>query len=622
MRYEPIYTEQTECRDCYKCVRVCPVKAIQVQNGSAVIIHDRCIFCGKCVDICPAHAKRIRNDVPRARQLIKDREHVYASIAPSYVTEFSGYEKELLQALKVLGFTGISETSLGAEIVSEKIDKLLSIDHEFPLISSACPTVVEAIRKYYPELIGLLTQIRSPLGAHAMLLRKLYGDDIGIIFIGPCISKKLEADRNAGAPDIALTFRELREWFSECGVDLHNPVTLSKPLSGNYTDPSSVWFGLEGEDPSSHMKTETVSLVPRMAYKTTNYALENGMISSLEGGDVELQDRTTSISGTKEVLASLECLSDSLSQGHTAHTIMPAFFELLSCEGGCINGPGCLEPISPVIRKVLNSQYTRSRMRLFDHSLPGRRFELKDSVNYTYNAAPNAEEMKEVPSEYEIEQALKRLGKADEQERLDCGGCGYNSCRDFAVAYISGMAEPEMCVTKMRKQAQSKVDMLLRTLPMGVVIIDNCYQIIDCNAQFLKMFSSITYDADDQELNKVSGLKLNSFIDLKPYLTEAFSDNQSVYERTVHYEDRIIDITFFSIDKKWLFGALFQDITEVTQHRDAVMRRAEDVIQKNLQSVQQIASLLGENAAETEIMLSSLIDMFEYDGENDGEREP
>ncbi len=607
MKLEPIYTEKTECRDCYKCVRVCPVKAIQVQNGSAVVAHDRCIFCGKCVDVCPAHAKKIRNDVSRVKQLIKEKDHVFVSLAPSFVTEFTGVEDNLLIALKNLGFSGVSETALGAEIVSMEVDNLLKDKDTQYLISSACPTVVEAVRKYYPEILPSVTELRSPLGAHSLMLRELYGENIGIVFIGPCISKKLEADRNVGLPDVALTFRELISWMSEQGIDLKRPETLLGTNADFMNDPLNSWYGLSSHNEKS---SEPLEFLPFLAAKSTNYAQENGMIATLVAGDVELQDITTSISGTKEVLDSLIGLKTLSGEESKS---LPLFFEMLSCDGGCINGPGCVGKTASVIKKVVNSRFTRKRLSMIEHMNRSQKV-FSSSIQCTYDSSSLENKIPQKPAGYEIEQALRKLGKADDSERLDCGGCGYNSCKEFASAYLAHMAEPEMCVAKMRKQAQSKVDMLLRTLPMGVVIVNRDNRIIDCNAQFLNMFSEITYEAEDYELGKISGRDLKTFIDLDSDFAQVFTGSHSVRHQKYESSERIIEITLFSIDDRRMAGALFQDTTKITKNRDAVMRRAEDVIQKNLQSVQQIASLLGENAAETEIMLSSMIDVFESPG--------
>ena len=203
----PVYTETTYCRDCYKCVRSCPVKAIQIKDGSAVIIKDRCIFCGKCVDICPNSAKKIRSDLSRAQMLVKTKKRVICSLAPSFAAEFASKEDALLSALIQLGFSDISETAIGATIVSAAID-LYANEHDgkCPWISTACPSVVELVRKYYPEAVDRLAKVPSPLQTHCAYLRKVYGPDIGIVFVGPCIAKKNEADTTPGYPDISITF--------------------------------------------------------------------------------------------------------------------------------------------------------------------------------------------------------------------------------------------------------------------------------------------------------------------------------------------------------------------------------------------------------------------------------
>jgi len=586
----PIYTEQTECRDCYKCVRACPVKAIRVKDGSAVVCHDLCIFCGKCVAVCPAHAKKIRNDVPKAKKLLESKKDVYVSLAPSFSAEFAGEEDQIIAALLSLGFTGISETALGAEAVSHSVDSLLDENtFETPMISTACPTVVEAIQKYFPHLIPSLTPFHSPLGAHSRQLRNRYGNDISIVFIGPCIAKKLEADRNEGLPDVALTFGELKQWLEDEDIDLERftPDTMTIP--------------------------EDKVFIPRKATNTVGYAVENGMLSTLKKHPSLLQDGA-SVSGTIEVLSALESLDDNIS----THTFedpslsIPSFFEFLSCSGGCINGPGCVRDATALVRRITSNHYTQKRTEDFPDIDAFKVVPISpEEIECSFSANQTAVKMEERPSKFAIEQALAKLGKSDERARLNCGGCGYSNCEDFAIAYLRGMAEAEMCVTNMRKQAQSKVDVLLRTLPMGVVIVDNNLNIIDCNSQFLKMFSSVSFDVDEQTLEKVSGLKVQSFIDANTYFSRQFNQMNTSERITLNLPDSVVKATFFTIDPRRLAGALFQDVTEVVQRRDAVMRRAEDVIQKNLQSVQQIASLLGENAADTEIMLSSMIDLFE-----------
>ena len=209
---QPIHTEPTQCQDCYKCIRHCPVKAIRVENNHAKIIPELCVFCGQCVMDCPAHAKQTRSDLQRARHLLSTKEQVFVSLAPSFVSEFSDFTpQQLVAALLSLGFAGVSETALGADLVSAQLAKDLSLAAADPqgqrlFLSSACPAVVEYLKLYQPELAPFITDRASPLLAHARYLRQEYGSDIGVVFMGPCIAKKREADVWAEI-DVALTFQ-------------------------------------------------------------------------------------------------------------------------------------------------------------------------------------------------------------------------------------------------------------------------------------------------------------------------------------------------------------------------------------------------------------------------------
>ena len=207
MERQPIYTELSNCRDCYKCVRNCPVKAIQIKDAHAEIIHDRCMFCGTCVNECPNGVKQLRNDVDKAVMALMSNRKVIVSLAPAYVSEFQGLGDNFVRALYKLGFDAVSETAIGASLVTEALDMYMDEHGKAPFISTACPSVVQLVRKYYPESVDKLAPVPSPLQTHSAYLRRLYGDDITIVFIGPCIAKKVEADEHPGYPDIALTFR-------------------------------------------------------------------------------------------------------------------------------------------------------------------------------------------------------------------------------------------------------------------------------------------------------------------------------------------------------------------------------------------------------------------------------
>ena len=601
----PIYTELTECRDCYKCVRACPVKSIQVKDARAVVIRDRCISCGRCVDTCPSHAKKIRDDVMVARNLIRTRKRVIVSLAPSYASEFSNTPEAVLVALRSLGFSDISETAIGAALVSAAIDFHLQRHGEYSYISTACPSVVELVYRYHPELIDKLSPIPSPLQCHSAYLRHLYGDDIGIVFVGPCIAKKVEADQNPGFPDVALTFRELRNWFIDENIDLNH---------------------IQETDVNEH----TVgSMIPACAGESTLYPIEGGMVASFGIGKQVFQDLAVSVSGVGYVMETLNDLQTHARQDISQESI--PFLELLNCEGGCINGPGKAHFRSSAVSKTSTSRFTLTRLRSSELLFtPPKDFVEQIILNgyallhtpYTRHNPATSTLLHVTPfaTEESISQALISLGKSDPADELNCGGCGYNSCRDMATAYLEGMAEPEMCVTKMRKLAQSKIDVLLRTLPMGVVIVDNDLNIADCNSSFLMLFADLDGELGEVAVERVVGLPLKRFVPFHGEFSQQFDNPGCSGQYRLHYKGKFLKVTFFTIENHRLVGAMFQDITTPTIRRETVVKKADAVIQKSLETVQQIASLLGENAAETEIMLNSLVDAFQVPngGSSDG----
>ena len=575
----PIYTETTSCRDCYKCVRSCPVKAIQIKDGNAMIVKDRCVYCGKCVDVCPNSAKKVRDDVERVRLAIASGRPVFCSLAPSYSSEFAGREAELLTALKRLGFKEISETAIGAALVTEALD-IYAREHDggCPFIGTACPTVVELVKKYYPEKVGKLAPVPSPLQTHSAYLRSLYNEDIVIVFVGPCIAKKTEADNTPGYPDLAITFSELRAWLQSEGMDLDK------------------------------IEAEHVDFVPCRAGISSIYPVEGGQImSSSIWGAKALQTDAIPLSGMEEVLSALDGKEESA-----------AFLELLGCDGGCVNGPATRGDISIAQKKRTASEWTTARLDepgLFTGDEAFARTLLEKGYSILNANAPSQEaSFHSEHSESEIKRALVELGKLTKADELNCGGCGYNTCREMAMAYLDGMAEVEMCVTKMRKEAESKVDVLLRTVPMGVVIVDSDLQIADCNTEFLDIFGDMEEGFIDQGvLSMVKGLPLESFVPFADKFRDQFYLSHPGQYR-IHFKDKYLRVTFFLVEEKRLLGAMFEDITSPTIKRETVVKKAEDVIQKSLETVQQIASLLGENAAETEIMLNSLIDAFSVHG--------
>jgi len=579
----PIYTEISNCRDCYKCVRTCPVKAIQIKDAHAEILHDRCTFCGTCVKACPNGVKQIRNDVDRVSMAFMSKRRVIASIAPSYVSEFTGYEENFIRALYKLGFDAVSETAIGAALVSQALDMYVIEHGSASFISTACPSVVELVRKYFPEYVSALAPVPSPLQAHSAYLRHLYGNDIIVVFIGPCIAKKLEADEHPGYPDIALTYTEVEQWFEEENINLDD-IDTGIPIE----------------------------FVPAKAGKAAIYPIENGQIETSKiWMNKFVEQAALSVSGTERIMSSLRGT-------HTAD-----FLETLNCEGGCINGPGTSRIDSAVVRKKAVASHVMTRLsepNVFDGDAEFAREILRKGYGILNAEPPAPAGIPELEyTEDDITKALRRLGKNGPEDELNCGGCGYATCRDMAKALIAGIAEAEMCVTKMRKDAESKVDMLLSTIPHGVVIVDNELNIADLNKRFVQIFEDYPDSFLDAEgLRSFRGAPVSMFVPFEDKFREQFYMNKPAQYRFRH-DGKIMRVTFFLVESKMLLGAMFEDITTPSVRREAVIEKAEDVITRSLKTVQQIASLLGENAAETEIVLNSLIEEFDVPQDSSGD---
>lgn len=580
-RLSPIYTEKTECQDCYKCVRECIPKAIRVENGHAQVVPDRCVLCGHCVAVCPVGAKRVRNDLPRAQALLARRRRVYASLAPSFVSEFPRTDPEILiMALEQLGFAGVSETALGAQEVSARLAEDLAADPAALRISTACPTAVDLVRRYYPEHVDRLTGVYSPLQTHALLLKREYGDDIGVVFIGPCIAKKREADETPELVDVAITFDDLRRWFDEAGIDLGDAGHAgAEPGAAGDTAPAP----------------RAAGFVPRCAEEGAVYPVEGGMVATMKRNCSVTDAQYMAVSGLDSVNAALSEL-DSLALD------CPVFVELLACDGGCVNGPRTARPGGVIGRR-------HDVLRYADYA--GARYPRRPELDITTVYRPAGLE-RAAHSATDIRAALRRVGKYDTADELNCGSCGYETCRDFAVALIENRAEQTMCAGYMRKLAQKKANALLRAMPSGVAIVDGDLRLVECNRNFARLAgeeAELLYDAKPG----LEGIAVAEIVSFSNLFRDAVRYGRDVLDTDIRHGDRVLSGSVFVIEEGQVAGGIFQDVTAPWVRRDRVVSQAQEVIRRNLSTVQQIASLMGENAAETEAMLNSIIDAYGAD---------
>lgn len=566
-RLAPIYTEKHECQDCYKCVRQCPVKAIRVQDAYATIVPEMCIYCGACASVCPNAAKHVRNDLPRARQLIKLPARVLVSLAPSWITEFPQVgPQQMIAALKRLGFFGVSETALGAQQVSAHVARTMRQDPGQVLLSSACPTVVAYIQKHRPELAKTVMPLHSPLLAHCLMLRQHFGGGISVVFIGPCIAKKIEADEHPELLDLALTFEDLR-----------------------------LWLAMERIDPLALTPTPEDSFVPQSAEEGVLYPVDGGMIAGIQAHCSIDNTSFMSFSGLTAVENALEGLDDlDPRQG--------LFLELLACEGGCVNGPKVTRPGNTVAK--------RHRVLMEAHFPEDRQVPRRPEIEIGRTIKPLTRRQ-ELPSETRISEVLRSIGKRSLEDELNCGGCGYDSCREFGKALIAERAERAMCVTWMRQLAFKKANVLIHKMPSAVVIVDSDLQVLECNEAFVAIIrQQLPTVAAPPDLE---GSYLEQLLPFHGLFASVLKNDMDILDRDVRFVDTILHLSIFTIDPHAVVGAILQDITRPAVQKEQVIRRAREVIQKNLATVQKIAYLLGENAAESEVTLNSIIESFSPD---------
>lgn len=596
----PIYTEKTQCQDCYKCIRECPVKAIRVESGHAMVVPELCVLCGHCVTICPAGAKRVRDDLSRARQLLTLKERVIVSLAPSFASEFAGVGPErLVRAIKRLGFFGVSETAIGADLVSAQVAEDFRADPARRLfLSSACPAAVEYVKRYMGELAPCITDRASPLLAHARFLRESFGADIGVVFVGPCIAKKREADVWSTI-DCAITFRDLRRWLGDEGVSLDGTLgSWQNPLGSPHTEVSPGGFGSQHIDSSPGMlsstgaSSDTDGFIPFRAAKGALYPVDGGMIAAVKkypGAEGIHMMSVTGLDGIESTLRGLD----------PASLARPLFLEMLSCPGGCVNGPQVASSGPQAIKRIDVLEYAQGAR----DTLEGRRPEMSGTLPFSGAIAV-------AHGDDEIRAALRQVGKLSVEDELNCGSCGYDTCRSFVAAMLEARAEKTMCVSYMRKLAQKKANGLIRSIPSGVVICDSSLKIIECNENFARLMGDEILSMFEAKPG-MEGADLERITALSRLFRMVMGDDcPDVVEHEIREGKKIFHATVFSIEKGDSACGVIQDVTAPQIQKDRVIRQTKRVINKNLAVVQKIAYLLGENAAETEATLNSIIESF------------
>lgn len=543
--------KKSNCKNCYKCIRHCPVKSIRFSGNQAHIIGNECILCGQCFVVCPQNAKEISSETEKVRVLIQSGAPVVVSLAPSFIANYDGVGiTAMKKALKKLGFYDVEETAIGASIVKTEYEKMMAAEDRDVIISSCCHSVNLLIQKYFPKEIPCLADIMSPMQAHAADIKKRI-PNAKVVFVGPCVAKKDEAEYYEGLVDGVLTYEDLAKW-------------------------------METENISIERETDSDEFSRARFFPTTG-----GILKTM----AKVSDYTyMAIDGVENCIAALKDIESG--------AVHKCFIEMSACVGSCVGGP-------------VMEKYHRSPIK--DYAAVAKYAGDKDfkveqpdslSIHKTFTVI---EKKLSTPSEYEIQEILRKMGKTRPEDMLNCGSCGYDTCREKAIAIFQGKAEISMCLPYLEQKAESFSDCIVNNTPNGLIVLNEKLEVQQINDAARKIMNiRSASDVLGEEAVRILDTEIfmrvlrtgRSVRDERTYLAEykKYVEQTVVYDNTYH-----------------LLVCIMRDITDEENEREkkeSISRQtvevADRVVDKQMRIVQEIASLLGETAAETKIALTKL----------------
>lgn len=544
--------KKSNCKNCYKCIRHCPVKSIRFSGNQAHIIGNECILCGTCFVVCPQGAKEITSEMEKVRVLIQSGDPVVVSLAPSFIANYDGIGiVPMRRALKKLGFHDVEETAIGATMVKSEYERMMKENERDIIISSCCHSINLLIQKYFPSELEYLADVLSPMQAHCQDIKKRI-PNAKVVFIGPCVAKKDEAEHYEGYADAVLTFEELTQWLQTEGVELEKEI------------------------------------VPNDESRARFFPTTGGILKTMEN---EVNGYTyLAIDGVENCISALEDIEN----GNIHH----CFIEMSACAGSCINGP-------------VMEKYHRSPVR--DYAAVSNFAGKKDfnvdqpSVNdirkqFEYIAHTNRK-----PGDDEIRDVLREMGKFKPSDELNCGSCGYNTCREKAIAIIQGKAEISMCLPFLKDKAESFSDTIVKNTPNGIIVLNDKLEVQQINEPALKIINiaSASYVLGDQVIRI---LDPSDFMKVK-------TTGNGIYNEVAYLAEygKYVEQTIIPDKDSHMLICIMRDITaneKAKETKEKLSREtievADKVVERQMRIVQDIASLLGETAAETKIALTKL----------------
>lgn len=554
--------KKSNCKNCHKCIRHCPVKSIRFSGGQAHIIEDQCILCGHCFVVCPQDAKQIEPSRELVQVLIQSGSPVIASLAPSFVANYKGCGIEAMkEALLKLGFADVQETALGATMVKNEYQNLIDENSHKTIITSACHTINLLIQRHYPEALSMLAPVLSPMVAHCKDINEK-NPGAKTVFIGPCVAKKDEAKRFPEIVDAALTFEELSEWLADEGI------TIEKKMDASDESRARI-FPTDG------------GILKSMGVNTSKY-------------------RYISTSGIENCMRTIE---EAL-----AGKLENCFVELSSCSESCINGPVMEKYHRATLAEgfILVSDYAGEKDFPIDQ--PSR-----EGISMIYNMeVPKVRQ----PSEDDIKSIMAKMGKTKPEDELNCSSCGYDTCRDKAIAIYQGKANIEMCLPYLKEKAEKYHDIVTTNMPTGLVILNSQLEIQQINPAASRIFNL-------KRAKDLYGEPIISLMSPKPFYTAKSANRQITEQLYLAEYEKTVEITVLFDNENSIYFGLLRDITQTAKERtnkEEIVKKTTEVtdkiVEKQMRIVQEIAMLLGETTAETQVALNTLkqsIDRIEND---------
>ena len=545
--------KKSNCKNCYKCIRHCPVKAIRFSGNQAHIIGNECILCGQCFVVCPQNAKEIVDETEKAKVLLQSGDPVIVSLAPSFIANYEGVGiNAMRKALKQLGFYDVEETAIGATIVKTEYERMLKEDERDVIITSCCHSINLLIQKHYPQALEYLADVVSPMQAHCKDIKSRF-PNAKTVFIGPCVAKKDEAEHYEGIVDAVLTFEELTEWFKAENIE------LEKEMDND--------------------------ICSRARFFPTTGGILKTMAQDIPGYTYLALD------GVENCIAALKDIIDG--------KIHKCFIEMSACVGSCVGGP--------VMEKYHHSSSVKDFIAVsgyagtkdFEVSQP-KAVELKKNFGYI-------EQRSQMPTDMEIMNVLRQMGKFKPSQELNCGSCGYNTCREKAIAILQGKAEISMCLPFLKDKAESFSDAIVKNTPNGLIVLNEQLEVQQINDAARKMMNI-------RSANDIVGDQVVRILDPAVFMN-VLRDKRNVRDERVYlaeYRRYVEQSVVYDQDSRLLI-CIMRDITDEQDEREKkekisrqTIEVADKVVEKQMRIVQDIASLLGETAAETKIALAKL----------------